>query len=111
MTGMPSVSARRIGAASRGTPGLLTTHPGLVFQSIQITIQVDFDAGVAQPFRARRIPGVDSDDPLAPAARRRAAAWPDRARPTTRYGPAGRGGRSFDEAMAPDSPDRAGTLP
>ncbi len=93
MTGTPSVSARLTAGASRGTPGLLTTQRARSTQLVPITIQVHFDAGLAQPLGAIGRPGSAPITSSPRSASIRAAACPDRARPTTRYGPSGRGGR------------------
>ena len=57
------------GAADRlrlaRNPGALDDAPRFLDPSILITIQVDFDAGLAQPFGPLGASGVDSNDPLA----------------------------------------------
>ena len=95
-------------ARRAGTPGLLTSVRGRLDRGEKlrsIGIQVDFDARRAQAFprsaaASGGVAGVAGDDPRPGSAARSAsaAATPDRASPTTRYGPAGSGGRASAHA-------------
>src|SRR5262249_16890235 len=84
-----------ITGASRGTPGLLTT--------------VRTPSGSAKPSASKKISTPTPRSPATPSgcpestpttssprpASIRATACPERANPTTRHGPSGRGGRAF----------------
>ena len=110
MTGTPRVSARLTAGDSRGTPGLLTTQCARSTSSSR------------SPFRFTSTPasrnlsapsGAPASAPITSSprsARSRAAACPERARPTTRNGPSGRGGLGWCEATCLGSPCAGGTL-
>src|SRR3954470_1498208 len=88
-TAMPRARASAITGASAGTPGDFTTARAC--------------SSSARPSE----PSFESaPSARSPRARRTcSAATPERARPTTRYGPPGSGGRGFTRAAAPGSYD------
>src|SRR4051812_4686958 len=86
-TGMPRSRACAITGASAGTPGDLTT-PGACSSSASPSLPSLESAPSARSPRARRTCS---------------AASPERARPTTRYGPPGSGGRGLTAATSRDA--------
>ena len=88
-TGTPRSRAATITGASFGTPGLLTTHPTPSSSSTPSTPRcASMSAGIS---------GVpESTATTSPCCRSiLTAAVPDRASPTTRYGPSGSGGLDY----------------
>src|SRR4051812_47878767 len=96
-TSTPRSRASRITAALSGTPGLLTTQrtrSRSPTPSPSRWISTPRASNPSAPF------GAPESDPItfSPIARSiRAAAWPERARPATRNGPSGSGGRGFED--------------
>src|SRR5436190_220953 len=96
-TSTPRSRASRITAALSGTPGLLTTQrtrSRSPTPSPSRWISTPRASNPSAPF------GAPESDPItfSPIARSiRAEAWPERARPATRNGPSGSGGRGFED--------------
>ena len=94
---MPRARAAAITAASRGTPGDFDDRARVGEERQAVGAQVRVDVARQLGGRAR----VDADAPRSPrAASARAAAMPERARPTTSHGPGGSGGTRFHSAQA-----------
>ena len=100
ITGRPRSRAAAIAGASAGTPGLLTTQRARSSGS-----RPRRHPGRLRRRRPRALPRPRASRESTPITRSprsassRAAAWPERARPTTRYGPGGSGGRGFESGI------------
>ena len=85
VTSMPRSRAAATTGASRGTPGLLTTVPTRSSSSTPVAPRCNSTPG-------RSISGRPESTPITSPCAASIRAAPDRASPTTRYGPGGSGG-------------------
>ena len=96
-TGIPRSRAAAITGASFGTPGLLMTLPARASSATPSSWACTVaPAAVSRPATSGATAPESTPATSAPRARSvSAAATPERARPTTRYGPGGSGGRGI----------------